>query len=96
MGYIDTQNPTHHLSNKHHARKEQVMAWEYVDFIITLNGSVKSGYYAKLGTRVTREGAREAWWADIRPTVMTELRKYLDAGWEPVTTIDSSCFISRL
>lgn len=69
------------------------MAWEYTDFVLPLNGSISSGYYAKLGTRVTREGAREAWWAEIRPTVMRELRKWLDKGWESMTPIDSSCFI---
>lgn len=65
--------------------------WEYKDVVIQFEQENQGQPLGQLGSNFTLSVARQEVWAMARPIVMSELKEWFDAGWEPLTTIGSDC-----
>lgn len=64
--------------------------WEYMEWVYTLDDN---SAYARLGTQVSRAGARLEWWVSLRPIILNRLQPLFEKGWQPLLEIGADCLI---
>ena len=65
--------------------------WEYKDFV----WKNTSGDKWVLGMQVNRHTVRQESWSKHRSSILSELQKWRESGWEPFTTLGPDCWELR-
>lgn len=65
--------------------------WEHDFFVWT----PPSGRYAILDNNNSRLSVCQEWWQDDRISILSEIEKWYNRGWEPIGTVGPECYQVR-